>query len=48
MTPGERERLTALCQRIADEKNNQRLAELLQQLNSLLDGKERSTKPESN
>jgi len=48
MTPGERERLTALCQRIADEKNNERLAELLQQLNSLLDGKERSTKPKSN
>jgi hypothetical protein len=48
MTPGERERLTALCQRIADEKNNQRLAELLQQLNSLLDGKARSTKPKSN
>ncbi len=37
MTPGERERLTALCQRIAEEKNNQKLAELLQQLHSVLD-----------
>ena len=48
MTPGERERLTALCGRIAEEKNNQKLAELLQQLNSLLDGKDQSTKPKSN
>ena len=48
MTPGERERLTDLCQRIAEEKNNQKLAELLQQLHSVLDGKEQSTKPKSN
>jgi len=48
MTPGERERITALCQRIAQEKNNQKLAELLQELNNLLDGKKQSTKPKSN
>ena len=48
MTPGKRDRLTALCQRIAEEKNNQKLAELLQELNKLLDGKEQSAKPKSN
>jgi len=48
MAPGERERITALCQRIAQEKNNQKLAELLQELNKLLDERHlESTRPKA-
>jgi hypothetical protein len=49
MTSGERERITVLCQRISQEKNNQKLAELLQELNKLLDGRRlENTKPKAN
>jgi hypothetical protein len=40
VTPDERERMTALCKRIAQEKDHQKFTELLQALNELLDGKE--------
>ena len=41
MTPDERERMMALCNQIAVEKNHDRFMELVQQLNDLLSRKER-------
>jgi hypothetical protein len=37
MTPNERERLQVLCEQIATEQDPQEFAELVQQLNALLD-----------
>ncbi len=49
MTPDERERMTALCRRIAEEQDHQEFMELLEALNDLLEGKgqrlEKPTKP---
>ena len=49
MTPDERERMTALCRRIAEEQDHQKFMELLEALNDLLEGKgqrlEKPTKP---
>ena len=40
MTPDERDRVTVLCRRLAEEHDHQKFAELLKALNELLDGKE--------
>jgi hypothetical protein len=46
VTPDERERMTALCQRIAEEKDHKKFMELLEALNELLDSKgQRLEKP---
>jgi len=39
MTPDERERMTVLCRRIAEENDHQKFLELVEALNNLLDGK---------
>jgi hypothetical protein len=41
MTPDERERMQILCERIATEKDHREFAELIRQLNVLLDAKDR-------
>jgi hypothetical protein len=41
MTPGERERMAVLCERIAKEQNRHKFTELVQELNDLLDLKDR-------
>jgi hypothetical protein len=40
MTPDERERMTALCNRIAVEENHQKFMQLVLELNDLLSRKE--------
>jgi uncharacterized protein with von Willebrand factor type A (vWA) domain len=46
MTRDERERMTALCKLIAEEKDRQKFTELLEALNDLLDSKgQRLEKP---
>ena len=40
MTPDERDLITVLCRRLAEEHDHQKFAELLKALNDLLDGKE--------
>jgi len=40
MTPDERERMHALCERIAKEQDHDRFVKLVQELNDLLDHKE--------
>lgn len=40
MTPDERERMTALCNRIAVEENHEKFMQLVQELNDLLSRKE--------
>ena len=52
MTPDERERMAILCERIAKEQDPKKFAELVEQLNALLDQKKlrlnvptRPTKP---
>jgi len=40
MTPYERDRMTVLCRRLAEEQDHQKFAELLKALNDLLDSKE--------
>jgi hypothetical protein len=41
MTPDERERMAVLCERIAKEQDHQTFTKLVQELNSLLDDKDR-------
>ena len=41
MTPDERERMAILCERIAKEQDRMKFAEFVQQLNDLLDTKDR-------
>jgi hypothetical protein len=40
MTPEERERMHALCERIAKEQNHEKFVKLVQELNDLLEHKE--------
>ena len=40
MTPDERERMFALCEQIAKEKDHARFLKLVEQLNALLENKE--------
>lgn len=40
MTPDERERMAILCERIAKEQDRHKFAELVEQLNNLLDQKD--------
>jgi hypothetical protein len=41
MTPDERERMHILCERIAKEQNHEKFVKLVQELNDLLDHKEK-------
>jgi len=41
MTPEERERMNQLCERIQNEQNPQRFTKLVEQLNKLLETKEK-------
>lgn len=41
MTPDERERMQMLCERIAKEQNHDKFVKLVQELNDLLEHKER-------
>jgi hypothetical protein len=41
VTPDERERMAILCERIAKEQDRKKFAEFVQQLNDLLDTKDR-------
>ncbi len=41
MTPDERERMAILCERIAKEKDHGKFTRLIQELNELLEAKER-------
>jgi hypothetical protein len=41
MTPDERERMQLLCERIAKEQNHDKFVKLVQELNDLLEHKER-------
>jgi hypothetical protein len=45
MTPDERESLHSLCARIAEEKDPTRFLQLVEELNTLLDQKERLAPP---
>jgi len=47
MTPEEREQMFALCSQIAIEKDPQIFSKLVEQLNDLLEGKERRLENES-
>ena len=47
MTTDERERMTALCERIAKEQDQQKFIELINALNDLLDEKEQRLKARS-
>ena len=40
MTPEERERMHALCERIAKEQNHEKFVQLVQELNDLLEHKQ--------
>jgi altronate dehydratase len=40
MTPEERERMHALCERIAKEQNHEKFVKLVQELNDLLEHKQ--------
>ena len=40
MSPEERERMHALCERIAKEQNHEKFVKLVQELNDLLEHKE--------
>jgi altronate dehydratase len=40
MTPEERERMHALCERIAKEQNHEKFVKLVQELNDMLEHKE--------
>ncbi len=48
MTPEEREQMFALCAQIAVEKDPQIFTKLVEQLNDLLEGKERRLEENSN
>jgi hypothetical protein len=41
MTPDERERMAILCERIAKEQDRQKFTRFVQELNQLLEAKER-------
>ncbi len=41
MTPDERERMAILCERIAKEQDRAKFMELVEQLNALLEAKDR-------
>jgi hypothetical protein len=43
MTPEEKERLKELCEQIEVERNLQKLIELLEELNDLLEGKRKGS-----
>jgi hypothetical protein len=47
MTTDERERMTALCERIATEQDQQKFIELINALNDLLDDKDQRLKDRS-
>lgn len=48
MTPEEREKMNALCERIAIEKAPQKFDELVRELNDLLERKHERIHPEHN
>jgi hypothetical protein len=48
MTPDERERMAILCERIAKEQGRNKFIELVEQLNALLEAKDRRLKDKSN
>ena len=47
MTPAERDRMNALCSQIAVEQDHDKFMKLVQELNSLLEGKERRLENQS-
>jgi len=46
MTPEEIERMNFLCKRIQEEQDQQKFSELVSELNTLLEAKERKLRPE--
>jgi len=46
MTPEEAERMNWLCKRIQEEQDQRKFNELVNELNTLLEGKERRLQPE--
>lgn len=45
MTPDERERMHSLCEQIAKEQDHEKFTKLVQELNDLLDHKEKQLEP---